>query len=552
MKAHFGHLLSVVCLAVATLFITGCGPSEQEKEQARQQAMMEGLDAASRLLFSGQIDAALVQLERLDQNYPNEPDVLEALAFAYAKKPDHALAGFYFDTVVQLDPSRTELALYAARSHTETGDSASAALAYETYLKDSPDDAGAWLAYARALVDSNKRKPALDAYMEATRRSGANPGALDSSKIGMLYVKLGNRAQARRWAQAALSMAAEENSKQQALLTLLELDLSEQKWSDAEKRIAELDKVDAEALDNSPLASARPELKQWRANQQAAAKALADARLAENRKRFADAQARQTTQRTPDAASPDEAPATTETEEATETTAVDETTEVTEPTEAAESTITVDRTVETTSLTDSLAAPDGGQKLPPAPQATPEDPQVAIPPAQLAVETSAESASEPELATPATSSFAVQGSTAYDAGDFAGAARLYQSALAENPDATDVYYELSRAYYNLGRWQQAELYAAEARRRDPQNLRYAVNYLRAVQKTQSRERLMAELIRAKQRFPNSPDVTLALARGYERIYNNRRNAVFLYEDFLKLAPGHPQADEARQRLNELQ
>lgn len=532
MIAQYGKQVSCICLLLATLFLTGCGPSEAEKAAARQEAIAEGVDSANRLLYGGQPDAALAALEALDQEYPNEPEILEALAFAYATKPDHALAAFYFDTVVQLDPSRADLALYAARSHSETGDLPAAIDAYGLYLQENPEDAGAWQALARSLASENRRKPALDAFLEATRRSGSNPGGRDSATIGRLYLDLGNAAQAQRWSTAALQLPAEDDSRQRALLTLIELDLSEKRWAEAENRIAQLDKIDPQALEQSTLAPARQELAAWRQERATLQKQLTEAKIAENRKRFEATQAARN--------NPEDEP--------------------TEPTVTADAPEPggSDGSGETLSPADPSPA-DGANKLPlttamdGVPAALDPDGTATIEPTPLA-----DADDEPEPLEPSPGeapsgepSLAEQAGEAYAEGDYPQAARLYQAALAAEPNSAPLYYELSRAYYQMQSWPQAELYAAEAQRRAPDNLRYAVNFLRAVQRAQPPERLMSELIRAKQRFPDSPDVTLALARGYERIYNNRRNAIFLYEDFLTLAPNHPQADGVRTRLAEL-
>ncbi len=545
MKSKSVRKLAVLGLALATLFLNGCGQSESERLEARREAITQGLDRANRLLFSGQTDQALDQLEALDQQYPNSPEVLEAMAFAYAKKPDHALAAFYFDTVVQLDPSRADLAMYAARSHGETGDTASAARAYQIYLQDSPEDAAAWRALAQALTSEHKSKAALDAWLQAIKLSGGKPDAADAASIGRLYLDLDNLPQARRLFEASLTAPAEGDSRARALLGLLEVDIREKQWAAAEKRIAQLDKVDPAALDNSPLAAARLELKSWREAQAELAKqqlvAATEKKKAEEAAALAQAEAVRK--------------------------------------EGTSGTITIDRTGETINLAggSNTALPpdlDKSATLPGPPAhreeervtatvaetgaTTPTNTGEEVAPTPLAngstgttattttvTETVVEVAAPPPVSP---QSLRERADLAYEAGNFAEAIRLYQAALAEEPDAAPVYYGLSRAYYESKQWPQAELYASEAKRLNPGDLRYTVNFLRAIQRTQSSERLMAEMIRAKERFPDSPDITLALARGYERLYNNRRNAIFLYQEFLTLAPAHPQAEDIRRHL----
>lgn len=139
---------------------------------------------------------------------------------------------------------------------------------------------------------------------------------------------------------------------------------------------------------------------------------------------------------------------------------------------------------------------------------------------------------------------------AYEAGDYGTAIRFYRQALATGSNA-EISYELSRAYYENRQYRESAAFAAEATRLEPNNVRYALNYLRSIQRTVNRDTLMRELVRAKERFPTNPDITLALGRAYEVIMGNTRNARFLYEEFIALAPEHPRADEIRAKLTRM-
>lgn len=139
---------------------------------------------------------------------------------------------------------------------------------------------------------------------------------------------------------------------------------------------------------------------------------------------------------------------------------------------------------------------------------------------------------------------------AYEAGDYDTAIRFYREALATQSSA-ELSYELSRAYYENGQFRESAAFAAEATRLQPNDVRYRLNYLRSIQRTVNRDALMRELVRAKEQFPTNPDITLALGRAYEVIMGNTRNARFLYEEFIVLAPEHPRADEIRNKLTRL-
>jgi len=140
-----------------------------------------------------------------------------------------------------------------------------------------------------------------------------------------------------------------------------------------------------------------------------------------------------------------------------------------------------------------------------------------------------------------------------DQGLYEPAIRLYSRALLRQPENARLWYELSRLYLEDNQLENAELMALEALRRNNTNIRYQLNFLRVVQRKYEPSRLMAELRLAKERFPRSPEITIALANGFERILGDGPSALIYYREFLELAPeNHPRRDEARQAIRELQ
>ena len=133
---------------------------------------------------------------------------------------------------------------------------------------------------------------------------------------------------------------------------------------------------------------------------------------------------------------------------------------------------------------------------------------------------------------------------ARERGDVEEAARLYRRALGERVSA-ELWNEYSVFSMEIGQPQQAFAASLEAMRLDPQSLPYAMQYLNVAQEVQSPPRFLQELVQMRDRFPASPDLTLALARAYWRISNNSRNARLLYDEFQQMAPAHPQAAQAR-------
>lgn len=475
---------AIFSLLVATFFLTGCSRKSPEMlEKERQSYISQQLTAATELTMSGQLDQAIELLENLDSKYPGESKVWEAMAFAYASKSDHTLAAFYFDQSARQHPDRSDLFLFAAQSYRASGDLASAIQALDSYLALEPQDAHSWKTLAETHLALGRHPDALNAYLQAFRHSPTQPDSKESLEVGKLYMKLNNLAQAEAWLNAALERPDRDNAHLGARLNLLQIQLHRKNWEAAEKQIREIDALDPKALENSPLATSRKQLEEWREAQAQLAREQEALRLQR------EAEAERLRQNLQAAEQPSPAP------EAT------------------------------------------------APSEPPSEPQAEEPPPAMVSEATPPPPPEP---TPFDRARALR-----EEGKLLDAIYLYRRALAEVPDNPEGWFELSQVYYERENYAEAEIAASEAMRREPSNVRYTLQFLRSVQKGQPSDRFMRELARAKERFPKSPEVTLALAQGYEVIQQNYRNARILYEEFLRLAPDHPRrafVEECLQRL----
>ncbi len=154
---------------------------------------------------------------------------------------------------------------------------------------------------------------------------------------------------------------------------------------------------------------------------------------------------------------------------------------------------------------------------------------------------------------PTAESLKEQADTAREIGNFEEAIGLYWKSLSLNDSSAAIWFTLSDCYWQLGRIQESEPALLEAMRREPKNLGYTLRYLKMVEQTRSKSDFITELEQAKENFPRSPQITLALARAYETVDNNPRNARFLYREFLNIAapdhPGRPDAELALSRLH---
>jgi cytochrome c-type biogenesis protein CcmH/NrfG len=135
--------------------------------------------------------------------------------------------------------------------------------------------------------------------------------------------------------------------------------------------------------------------------------------------------------------------------------------------------------------------------------------------------------------------------------DFKSAIRKYWAAISIENNRPEVWNLLSRAYLVDGQLNNAETAALEAVRLQPREVAYTLDYLRVAQRSKEPAAFLAELETAYDRFPSSPEITLSLARGHERISHDTATARNLYLRFIDLAPNHPLIPEARAAVSRL-
>lgn len=424
----------------------------------------ERVRQAEEMMDSGQIEEAILILERCLEREPERVDVLEPLAFAYAAREDPVMAAYTFKGIAELVPERAEYLLYAAESLLDGGDRKGALACYEEYLAKRPKDRAVWVTLAELRAGSGFLSGAIEAYLAAEQLQTRTPQQL---AIGQLYLRAGNLAQAQAWFGRALR--GDSELRDEALLGLLETAVRSKRFQDAE---ALLDQIDAEypgRLDQSDLDAVRDQLAEWRRRREAAREALV---ALEER-----AAAEQ--------AAPEE-----------------EAVEPVQPVEwAAEEAAPEELVAE--------AEPEVPEKLPVT------DLEESQPPV-------------PE-------DFLSLARMERDNGRLAAAVRNYKAALVEDDNQPAVWAELSEVYLQAGNPDWARATASEAVRRDQDNPKFLLQYLRAAQRTMKPDKIIREMEDAYRRFPDQPEIILVLARAYRDI-GSRRNARLLFGKFLELVP----------------
>ena len=152
----------------------------------------------------------------------------------------------------------------------------------------------------------------------------------------------------------------------------------------------------------------------------------------------------------------------------------------------------------------------------------------------------------------------VSGRQAYESGQFANAINQFQQAINLNPRSADAYYNLGASYYTLGeqqknqQWiQQAEQLYRQAIALDDQHTE-AHRGLTALLIETGQEKYAFDLLNDwKNRYPNSAEPSIELARLYQEYGDNRR-ATDLLADALRIDGQNVRALKAMGHIREVQ
>lgn len=483
------YRLPALLSSMLLLLLTACSDSKSPvQNEARAKQIEQQIANANELLAAGNTVQAIAALEVLSQRNPNHPDILEALAFGYAAKPDPMLAAFYFEQVSRLAPERTELLPYAAKAYASEQRWQDAAQAYSVYLEEIPGDVSIARELAAIYTQMNLPDKALEAYSSALQQTQRDLTAEEATRLANLYRQNKNSGRAQEFYRMAYKTAGDETPLA-ALAALFESAVARKDFAQAEtlaqiiqtKHSDAFEKLPSVALYNSLLAAREAAIVAEKQRQEAIQKREEEARLqrereeAERKRKEAEAQA--------------------EAEEAAK----------------------------------QLQAEQEAKA-----QETAEKPQAAAKDGQ-----------------PKVADLLAQAEQARNAGEDARAIELNWLAVNREPENGEAWFQLSRSYIVSGQLAQAEATILEAMRIETESVLYRLNYLSIIQASKPPARFMQELEKAYEDMPQSPDIVLQAARGYDRIYKNKREAHRLYTEFIRLAPNHPQRADAEQAIRNL-
>lgn len=281
-------LILSVASAITFLGLFGCSKSKKTEAAPIVDPIASGIEMSQALIQEGDPVNGIKTLEELNQQYPNQEEILEALAFAHTNQNNHLEAAFYFESIAKLDNTQSNLFLQAARSYEEEKEHDSALRCYNRYLDAHPADGKTWKAFAKILIKKEEYDHALQAYNRALSNENGKPTPFEIISIGKLYFKKGDLSQANDWYELGKSTA---ESRPYALLGQAEIRLNQEKLQDAETLLSTLIQEYPTFKTQSPYIHLSKKLQSAKAKLAALAKAAAEAQIVTETQTATDAQA---------------------------------------------------------------------------------------------------------------------------------------------------------------------------------------------------------------------------------------------------------------------
>lgn len=246
---------SHITLITIVLAFSACTRKEKEFSTAQiEESITEQVAIAKEYLSEEKNSQAISLLEDLQQQYPENITLLEALAFAYIDNGDPGLAALYFEQIVKNDPILHEHRIFAAQAYVETKGYSDASRNYENFLEHFPNDRSTWKALAKVYEADKKDRKALEAYLKAEELTKYASSEEEALKIAQLSQKLGDPQEAKTWNHLALT----QNPKStEALSRLLKTAIQEEDWSNVSHYIKSLEEAPAEEQDKALLKLAK-------------------------------------------------------------------------------------------------------------------------------------------------------------------------------------------------------------------------------------------------------------------------------------------------------
>jgi len=569
------HILTAICVAGFCLLSSGCLDSDFRLEQSIKEAISQAQE--------GNTAAAINKLESLQDKHPNDANVAEALAIAYATHGNYLLASNYYQKAARLSPEKRNLLKLSAEGQVKAGRLEDAVSRLKAYLESFPEDGGTWLDLGRLQFSLNDKEAAIDSLTRGillTDRS--NQVAKDHQMLGSLYLELRDFAQADYYFNNALALADDQKTEGEVLVGLAKSSIAQEDWDVADIFIKQIAVVQPELLNTSEVkalketvenvldlrdrSSAAPVVvttvaeptkeTETTANGEVAiaeepsnAEQIIDSSSAVTNEDFNEAEKKVLSEKLTEVETTptDSIPASQDDafvpDDLNNDDVASEDVTQSVPTEAEVAPVEIEQAEVKSEFTNPEAETGAIEDTAATPESTPitedaskiEDPQPELEP-YIAPE------NEAEL-------LLIQAQQAIADGDVPSAIRMSWDSINKRPDNPAGWFILSRAYVKYNQNLNAESAALESMRLNPNNKKIVMNYLGILQRSRGANRFHEELLKAYQRFSSDPDFILALARSFARIKNDPENAAALYRRFLDLSTDEEKVREVRQEMS---
>jgi tetratricopeptide (TPR) repeat protein len=175
---------------------------------------------ATAALFDGDVDEAIVLLQAIIEEHPNDKDAYMALGDIYRnRKMDRVKAIEYYRRVIEIDPMYKFAYNMLAYSYQAEGDIDNYIWAIQQYMMLAPDEANPYDSRADLYAFSGKVDKAIESYRQALeRKPDFYPSVI---KIGHMHLFKGEYATAASFYQQLVESGDEDNRSMGRLLHVL-------------------------------------------------------------------------------------------------------------------------------------------------------------------------------------------------------------------------------------------------------------------------------------------------------------------------------------------
>jgi tetratricopeptide (TPR) repeat protein len=176
---------------------------------------------------------ALSVFQRLDQYHKNIPQVKFQLALAHLINNEKQKAMTDLSDALALDRNYSSAALLLAELYFRSGRLTEAVTLFSQLSKNHPENAQAQLMLAETYLAQERPDRALEVYQRMGQIFGKN--AEIPRRMGLVYLQQGDTARARAAFEKSLGLAPDFLP---TLQQITELDISEQRFAEAQRRVA--------------------------------------------------------------------------------------------------------------------------------------------------------------------------------------------------------------------------------------------------------------------------------------------------------------------------